>query len=116
MEVGLTSVDEDERIGFPIVAGKIHLLEPRGSVAVVLAGAVLVAGRRRTIGREGGDRLGVGVHGDLQKLDGVDEGLHGGLQIGVLSRVVTHGDGRRWWCGGGWWWGVGAGRRGSPGS
>ena len=45
MEVGLTSVDEDELIRFPIVAGKIHLLEPRGSVDVVLAGAVLVAGR-----------------------------------------------------------------------
>ena len=38
MEVRLTSVDEDEWIGFPIIAGKIHLLEPWASVAVVFAG------------------------------------------------------------------------------
>jgi hypothetical protein len=43
MEVGFTAVDEDERIGFTIVPGKVQLLEPRWPVPMVLSVADLVA-------------------------------------------------------------------------
>jgi hypothetical protein len=36
MEIRLTAIDEDQRIGFPVIAGKIHLLEPWWAIMVVL--------------------------------------------------------------------------------
>jgi hypothetical protein len=61
MEIGLTTVDEDQRIRLAIVAQEIHLLEPRWVIIVVLAGWLAVACGRRRLGGQGLDRLGVGL-------------------------------------------------------
>ena len=44
MEVRFASIEEDQRVGLAIVAREIQLLEPRGSIIVVLARAMLAAG------------------------------------------------------------------------
>ena len=66
VEVGFTAVDEDQRIGLAVVPRKVHLLELRRSILMVFTG-VLAA---RWAGGEGGDRLGVGLRGGLEGLDG----------------------------------------------
>ena len=75
MEVGFAAVDEDERIGFTIVPGKVQLLEPRWPVPMVLSLADLVAGGGRAVGCEAGDGLGVGRDGRLQGLESLGKGL-----------------------------------------
>jgi hypothetical protein len=93
MEIGLTTVDEDERIRLAIETWKVHLLEPGRPIVVVLAGWVAVACRRRWIGGQRVDCLGVGLGGGLEELDGPGELLHGGLEVILHGRRSAEGGG-----------------------
>jgi hypothetical protein len=96
MEIGLTTVDEDQRIRLAIVAREIHLLKPGWAILVVLAGRLAVSCGRRLIGGQGLDCLGVGLGGGLEGLYGLGEVLDGGLwsspMAGTAQEVAEPGD------------------------
>ena len=94
VKVRFTTVDEGERIRLAVVFGKIHFLESRWPVVVVLADGL---GGGRGCLLECGDGCLELVDGCQERLD--ERGKLGGGGLGHGRRNV----GRwRWWCVG-WW-------------
>ena len=67
-------------------------MELQWPIIVMLAEGLLVVGALRSVGREIGDGLGVGLRSGLEGFDGLDQGRHGSLEIVTL---VAHGCGAR---------------------
>jgi hypothetical protein len=76
MEVGLTSVKEHQWIDFAIIFWQVQLLEPRGSILVMIVGALSLPAQGRGLGStvmlEFGDRKLEGFHRCRKGLDDGD--------------------------------------------
>jgi hypothetical protein len=76
MEVGLTSVKEHQWISFAIILWEVQLLEPRGSILVMIAGVLSLPAQCRGLGSvvllEFGDRQHEVFHRCCKELDDGD--------------------------------------------
>jgi len=94
MEVGFTSIEEDQGVGLAIIAREVEFLESRGTILMVFACGEPVAGgggRLLLSVAQALDRQGIGLHCGSERFEGFGQGVQRcleGIGVGHGSGVV----------------------------